>query len=174
MVAAQLALIVAGALAELVGIALAVWEVRQRREYVQEYRIGLQTVYGRARGSATSSTMAAISTVTEGEPPTVEQRLTALEAALGAVRGEVSDAERRAVETAKAHASEVAGDALQDAQREVGEVRALLLRVTEPNWQVWTSLALLLLGLALQSLASALGVDAPAGAARRPDLGLAD
>ena len=37
-------------------------------------------------------------------------------------------------------------------------MRDLLLRVTEPTWQVWTSLGLLVLGVALQSLASALGV----------------
>ncbi len=46
---------------------------------------------------------------------------------------------------------------LPDAQREVGAVRGLLLRVTEPNWQVWTSLGLLVLGVFLQSLASVLG-----------------
>lgn len=149
----QLALIVAGLLAELGGIGLAVCEVRQRRIYVQEYRSSMQTVYGRARLEAAAPTLSATGTVTGGEPPTVEQRLDVLEAWIGAVRGEVSNATRRAVETAKAHTSDV----LEDAQREVGEVRALLLRVTEPTPQVWTSLGLLVLGVVLQSLASALG-----------------
>ena len=75
------------------------------------------------------------------------------------MRGEVTDAERRAVHKARDYASQVAAEVLDDARREVGAVRDLLLRVTEPNWQVWTSLGLLVLGVALQSLASALGVS---------------
>ena len=156
-VAAQLALIVAGLLAEVVGIALAVWEVSKRRNYVREYRERPRVATG--LGSGTWGFRGRAEGRAPGEPPTVEQRLDALEAGLGAVRDEVEHAERRAVEVAKAHVSEVSLDVQARAKRDVDEVRDLLLRVTEPTWPVWTSLGLLVLGVALQSLASALGVN---------------
>jgi hypothetical protein len=155
-VAAQLALIVAGLLAELVGVGLAVWEVHKRRRDVQEYRERPRVVTG--SGRATWSVRGRGEGHAPGEPPTVEQRLDRLEAALRAVRDEVEHAERRAVEKAKAHVSEVALDVQARAKRDMGEVRDLLPGVTEPTWQVWTSLGLLVLGVFLQSLASVLGV----------------
>ncbi len=156
MVAAQLSLIVVGLLAELVGIGLAVWEVRKRRNDVQEYREHPRVVSG--SGVGTFSVTARDESHVPGEPPTVEQRLEAVEAGLRSVQHEVEQAERRAVEKAKAHVAEVSLDVQARAKRDMGEVRDLLLRVTEPTWPVWTSLGLLVFGVALQSLASALGV----------------
>ncbi len=40
----------------------------------------------------------------------------------------------------------------------MGEVRQLLLGVTEPNARAWTSLWLLVAGLALQAVAAVLGI----------------
>ncbi len=155
MVAAQLALIFAGLLAELVGIGLAVWEVRKRRNDVDEYRERPHRVT--ASRTTTWSVESGSEGGAPGEPPTVEQRLASVEAGLRAVQDEVQEAERRAVEQAKAHVAQVSLDVQATAKRDVDEVRDLLLRVTEPTWQVWTSLGLLVLGVFLQSLASVLG-----------------
>lgn len=63
------------------------------------------------------------------------------------------------MEKAKAHVSEVALDVQARGMCDVNDVRDLLLRVTEPTWPVWTSLGLLVLGVALEASASALGAD---------------
>ncbi len=59
-----------------------------------------------------------------------------LERRLRTMATEVEHAERRAVEKARAHVSEVSLDVQARARRDVGEVRDLLLLVTEPNWQM--------------------------------------
>jgi hypothetical protein len=153
----QLTLIVVGGIAELAGIAFAVREAIQRRAYVRDYQerprsgtgSGVTTWTGTARGTAPRI----------GDPPTVEKRLDAVERDLEAMRGEVAQVERRTLKRTGQEAARLAGDAQVRTRRQVDEVRDLLLKVTEPNRQVWASLGLLVLGVVLQSVASALGVN---------------
>ena len=87
----------------------------------------------------------------------MEQRVTALEEGVWPA---IEEAQRQAVDKANAHADSAVEAARSTAQRDTDELRGLLLRVTEPNWQVWTSLGLIVGGLTLQTVASALGVVA--------------
>ena len=155
-VAAQLTLVVVGLFAELVALGLAVWEVHLRRVYVQEHRERPRSVAG--SGTAMWSVRAkGVGARAWREPPTIEQRLDALEAGLTAVHDDAQHAERGAVEKAKAHVADVSLDVQARAERDMREVRDLLLSVTAPTWQVWTSLGLLVLGVVLQAIASGLG-----------------
>jgi hypothetical protein len=152
--ATQVFLIALSLVAEVFGIGLAVREVIQRRTHVQNYRErphvgeGLREHHLAREGAGRGS-----------EPPSVEERLDALERSVEAMREEVPRAEGRALEQAKEHAARVVDDAQATAHHEVDGVRQLLLHVTEPNRDVWTSLGLFVLGVALESLASALGVQ---------------
>ena len=156
MATAQHVLIGLGALAELAGIVLAVLEVRQRREDVKGYRERPRSVS--ASRAVSWNVEHALDVDRPGDARTVEQRLEALEADQRAHQDVVEAAKQQAVEAAKVHAEAMSTGLQAKADRDVSEVRDLLLRVTDPTWPVWTSLFLLVTGLALQAVASWLGV----------------
>ncbi len=87
-------------------------------------------------GTATWSVRGRAEADVVGGPPALEQRVDTLERRLRTMATEVEHAERRAVEKARAHVSEVSLDVQARARRDVGEVRDVLLLVTEPNWQM--------------------------------------
>jgi hypothetical protein len=96
-------------------------------------------------------------TVTGGEPPSLEQRVAALEEGVWPA---IEEVQRQALDSANARTDSAVEAVRSTAQRDTDELRGLLLRVTEPNWKVWTSLVLIVGGLTLQTVASALGVMA--------------
>ncbi len=135
---------------------LAVLEVLKRREDVKGYRERPRSVS--ASRAVSWNAERAPDADRPGDTRTGEQRLEALEADQRARQDVVEAAKQQAAEAAKMHAEAMSTGLQAKADRDVSEVRDLLLRVIKPTWPVWTSLFLLVIGLALQAVASWLGV----------------
>lgn len=154
-----LALVIVGFLMEAAGIALAVQEVNDRRKRVRAYQTRKQVVFG--SGAAETSVVAfGMGAVVGGDPPTLEQRIEALEAGTTAMRAEIKEAARQAEKKAKDAADALVRDVRHAIEQDVNGVREFLLDVTKPTRALWASLALLFSGLLLQSVANVLSVQA--------------
>ena len=145
------ALIITGTLFELAGIVLAWRELRQRRRDVRAFEAIPPSGYGRgflyvdAHGGGHAS---------RPEPPTLEDRVEALERAVPALRAEQRAAEVRARQNAKRVAERLTQDLGRSVTDRLDAVKTLLLNATRPTRTAYAAIGLLVGGLLLQSAAN--------------------
>lgn len=152
--AVVLILVIVGTVLELAGICLAAREVKDRRRELANYEARSVSLYAsgliRAEGTATA-------TETGGDPPTLEQRVVALEGQLAALPATIRASAEQARTDSEQAARMMLNDVRRSLQDDVDGVRAFLLRVTAPTREVWASLGLLVVGLLLQCAANVVG-----------------
>lgn len=143
-------LVVLGAVLELAGIALALREVRERRDAVRAYNSQPAVAFASGSLSVGSGTATATGQ-TDGPPRTLEQRVAVLEGEAAAVRAAV----RTTAAETLAEAEQTAGRTVELARRglrhDLDGLRRLLLEVTAPSPTAWLSLGLLVVGLGVQT-----------------------
>jgi hypothetical protein len=151
-------MVVTGALLELAGIGLAMREVIHRRRGVRAHENRPGSGYGVGFLTAGVGTLTAEGSSRSDGPPSLEQRVEALESAVPALRDELKAAEQRARDSAQ-HVAGTLTKALDNHLTQTIEgVRRLLLDVTRPSVSAWLSIGLLSGGLALQSIANVVQV----------------
>jgi hypothetical protein len=144
-----LPLILVGFLLELIGIGLARRELHRRRREVEAHKVPPISGYGEASGLLT------VGSASPAEPPSLEQRIRALEEASPV---EQKASEQRAREIAK-QAAETRTNALgAHLSTNIDDVRRLLLDFTQPTASARWSIRLLVAGLGLQTLANVVQV----------------
>jgi hypothetical protein len=148
-----LPLILVGFLLELIGIGLARRELHRRRREVEAHKVPPISGYGVV--SVEASGLLTVGSASPAEPPSLEQRIRALEEASPV---EQKASEQRAREIAK-QAAETRTNALgAHLSTNIDDVRRLLLDFTQPTASARWSIRLLVAGLGLQTLANVVQV----------------
>lgn len=145
---------VAGGIAELVGVVLAIREIRGRARKLTEYRTALAQVTAHGRIYINGEAVGAA--VTAGES-TLEERVDSLEARMLQVPTMVNSAKLAAVEEAEQRAKFLVEDATELLRREIDKLATLLVGSLEGHRWAYASVGFIVGGLLLQTLSGIFG-----------------
>lgn len=154
-------LVIVGGFVEACGIAVTIFEIRDRLRSVRHltggghtFRVSAQEVIGISDGAATLS----------GPPSPVETRLTAIEAKLAALPLELKQLEVRAIQRAGENTRRGLNDLQHNQMQYVDRLRNTVSDIVGGGWRAYLGPGLIVIGFAMQIASNIIQIQHPGGA----------